>query len=450
MKYNFLKIEKPEKFEDIDVYIRQGLKIPFQVEETVDKILREVKTNGDKAVLEFCRKFDYFKAKSIDDIKVKEKEIKTAAASVKRRSPEIIKALEVSYYNIKDYHTAQFEKEAASWNIKPSAGKEVGQIVQPLERVGIYIPGGRYIYPSSILMTVIPAVIAKVKEIVICTPPRPDGNLNQILLYLCSKFKIKEIYKIGGAQAIAALAYGTQSIKRVGKIVGPGNSYVIAAKKRVFGEVGIDSLAGPSDIAIIADDTSNSTFIAADLISQAEHDPDSRSILLTTSLKTAKETIKSIYRNLDVLISEYGNKVNTKVIFKSLKKNCKIIYGEDEDWLVKICNMIAPEHLEIMVKNAKRVLKKIKNAGAIFVGEYCPVAVGDYIGGTNHVIPTNGNSRFSSPLGVGDFLKKSSITFYKESALKKEIKFIEILSEFEKLFAHSYSVKIRFKKVKEN
>ncbi len=445
MNYDFLKIEKPEKIEEIYSYIKRGFKVPPSVEKTVNHILKEVKAKGDVALLKLCGKFDNFRAKSIDEFRVKEQEIKSAEITVKKSLPRLVEALEVSYENIKEYHTAQMDRIAGSWVIRPGKDKKIGQIMMPLERVGIYIPGGRYIYPSSVLMTVIPALIAGVKEIVICTPPRPDGSLDKILLYLCSKFGIKEIYKIGGAQAIGALAYGTRSIRRVDKIVGPGNIYVAAAKKMVFGDVGIDSLAGPSEITVIADDSSDSDLIAADLISQAEHDPDSRSILLTSSIKTAEKTIENIYRHLYLLESKPESKANAGVILKSLKSNCKIIYHSEGDWLVKFCNIIAPEHLEIMTKNTRRILGKIKNAGSIFIGEYSPVAVGDYIGGTNHVIPTNGSARFSSPLGVEDFLKRSSVTIYGKNALKKEMKFIETLSEFEKLFAHSYSVKVRFK-----
>ncbi len=446
MNYDFLKIEKPGTVEEINDYITRGFKISSSVDRTVNRILKEVKAGGDKAILKFCKEFDCSKAKSINDIRVKDEEIKSAAVNVRESFPELVKALEVSYKNIKKYHTTQFEREAGSWIIKSGNGKEVGQVTKPLERVGIYVPGGRYIYPSSVLMTVIPALIAKVNEIVICTPPQSDGSLDQVLLYLCDWLEIKEIYKLGGAQAIAALAYGTRGIRRVDKIIGPGNIYVTAAKKKVFGDVGIDSLEGPSDITILADNSSNASFIAADLISQAEHDPDARSILLTTSIDTAKETIENIYKHLEALINEYGNKVNMEVILKSLRKNCRIIYSKEEDMLIKICNIIAPEHLEIMVKDTERILKKIKNAGAIFMGEYCPVAVGDYTGGTNHVIPTNGNARFSSPLSVSDFLKRSSITFYNENSLKKEIKSIKVISELERLFAHGYSVKVRFTK----
>jgi len=448
MSYNFLKIEEPESIEQARSYEPEGSRIPYEVERAVSQILKEVKSGGDKAVLKFSRKFDSTRFTKIDDIKVKEEDIRSIAAGVKNKFPQLIESLEVSSKNIKEYHAAQFEKNEGTWIIRPDKGKRIGQITIPLERVGIYIPGGRYPYPSSVLMTVIPAVIARVKEIVVCTPPRPDGSLNEVLLYLFNEFRIREVYKVGGAQAIAALAYGTQSIKRVDKIVGPGNIYVAAAKKKIYGDVAVDSVAGPSDITIIADDSSDTDFIAADLIAQAEHDPDSRSILLSSSEESARETIKSIYRHLDLLADEYGGKVNMGVILKSLKKNCRIIYHPKEETLVNICNKIAPEHLEIMVKSSQKVLRKIRNAGAIFVGEYSPVAVGDYIGGTNHVIPTNGNARFSSPLGISDFLKKSSLTVYNKSALRREMKFINTISEFEKLFSHSESVKARFRKKK--
>ena len=443
MKYDFLKIEKPKNKGEIEKLVTRGLRVPDSVDKAVDNILSKVRSGGDRAVLNLCRQFDNFEAKSIDDIKVKGKEIDSAFRDVKRNLPDLVKALEVSCKNIIEYHAAQFKREPDSWLIRPVKGKELGQVIRPLERAGIYIPGGRYIYPSSVLMTVLPAVIAGVEEIVICTPPQSDGDLNQVLLYLCKKLKVSEVYKIGGAQAIAVLSYGTESIKRVDKIVGPGNIYVTAAKKKVFGDVGIDSLAGPSDITVLADSSASPEFIAADLISQAEHDPDSRSVLLTTSLDMAESVIKNIYTNIEMLEKKYGSKINIKVILSSLKKNCRIIFNPEMGWLIGVCNMIAPEHLEIMVKGAKKVLKEIKNAGAIFVGQYCPVAVGDYIGGTNHVIPTNGNARFSSPLGVYDFLKKSSITFYSKSILKKERTFIEMISGFERLYAHGDSVEIR-------
>lgn len=449
MNYDFLKIEKPGKISEIYDLADPGLKVPDSVNKTVGKILKEVKSGGDKVIVKFCRQFDHFEARDIDDIKLKYKEIESAQADVEKEFPGLIKAFEVSRKNIEKYHTTQFKKEAGSWVLKSGSGKEVGQILRPLSRVGIYIPGGRYIYPSSVLMAIIPALIAKVNEIVICTPPQPDGSLNRILLYLFGKLKIREVYKIGGAQAIGVLAFGSESIKKVDKIVGPGNIYVTAAKKKVFGSVGIDCLAGPSDITVLADNSANPVFIAADLISQAEHDPGSRSILLTSSLDIAKKTIKEIYKNIDSLIKEYGNKINSGVILKSLKKNCKIIFIKDKVLLIEACNIIAPEHLEIMLKNTEEILKKIKNAGAIFIGDYTPVAVGDYTGGANHIIPTSGNARFSSSLGVSDFIKRSSVAFYTKDALKKEKKFIEAISGYEKLFAHGSSVKKRFEKKKE-
>jgi histidinol dehydrogenase len=446
MDYKFLKVENPGKVEEIDIYIPKGFEIPPGVDRTVSSILKEVKRDGDRAVLKFCREFDYPEAVDIDDIRVKEEEIKSAALDVRKSLPDLVKALEVSYKNIKKFHSAQFKREAVSWSIKSGKGKEAGQVIRPLGRAGLYVPGGRYIYPSSVLMAAVPAQVAKVNEIVICTPPQSDGNLNKVLLYLCDRLKIKEVYKIGGAHAIAVMTYGSESIRKVDKIVGPGNIYVTAAKKKVFGDVGIDSLAGPSDITILADDSSNASFIAADLIAQAEHDPESRSILLTNSMGTAEKTIKNIYRHLDILADEYGSKANREVIVKSLKKNCRIIYNSDENTLIKICNTIAPEHLEIVMENHGRILKKIKNAGAIFLGQYCPVAAGDYSAGTNHIIPTGGNARFSSPLGVGDFLKRSSVAFYGKKNLEKEAGSIEAISEHERLYAHGYSVKIRFKK----
>jgi histidinol dehydrogenase len=446
MDYDFLKIEKPERFDGIGILAKRGLNITDSIDKTVSKIISKVISGGDRAVLDLCGKFDCFKAKSIADIKVKDDEIESAFTDVKKRQSGLTKALEASFKNITRYHTAQFKREAGSWTIRPGKGREIGQILRPLERVGIYIPGGRYIYPSTVLMTVIPAVVAGVGEIAVFTPPQLDGNINRVLLYLCSRLKVREVYKIGGAQAVAVMAYGTGSIKKVDKIVGPGNIYVTAAKKKVFGDVGIDSLAGPSDITVLADDTASPGFIAADLISQAEHDPDSRSILLATSLDLAKRAVEEIYRRLKIFRSKYGSESNLKVILSSLKNNCRIIFNRDKDLLARACNIIAPEHLEIMTADAKKLLKKIKNAGAVFIGRYSPVAVGDYIGGTNHVIPTGGNSRFSSPLGVYDFLKRSSTTFYDKEALKEERKYIETLSGFERLFAHGESIKIRFEK----
>ncbi|MBE3089491.1 MAG: histidinol dehydrogenase, partial [Actinobacteria bacterium] len=289
------------------------------------------------------------------------------------------------------------------------------------------------------------AILAGVKNIVACTPPQKNGKINDILLYLFAKLGINKVYRIGGAQAIAALAYGTESIEKVDKIVGPGNNYVTAAKKIVFGAVGIDSLAGPSEITIIADGQSNPSFIAADLLSQAEHDSDAKSILLATNKKIAENTITEIYKQTGELCRLYGSRFNKDLIYESLKKNCRIIVNKDLNFLIEVCNIIAPEHLELMVSDFDTVLKSIRNAGAIFLGNYTPVAVGDYICGTNHVIPTGGNARFSSPLGVYDFYKRSSVACYSYDMLKKERKHVETLSDFENLLAHNNSIKVRFK-----
>ena len=443
MNYNFLKVEELKETSGLHEWLKRGLNVSPLLEKKVNKILEKVRIYGDKAVVKLCRKFDRLNIKSIDEIKIKKEEIKEAYKSVIKTYPELIEALDTSYANIKLYHKVQLEKEPTSWLSYPAKGKEIGQILQPIERVGVYVPGGRYIYPSSALMTIVPALVAGVKEIAVCTPPGKDGNVNEILLYLYAKLGVSEVYRIGGAQAIAAMAYGTNSISKVDKIVGPGNAYVAAAKKKVFGTVGIDSLAGPSEIAILADGSANPDFIAADLISQSEHDPASRSILLSTSEDITRKVISKIYEQIKSLEKDCNSSQNIKIILESLKKNCKIIYNKDKNFIIEICNKIAPEHLEIMVKDASNVLKSIKNAGAIFIGDYTPTAVGDYIGGTNHVIPTNSCARFSSPLGVYDFYKRSSVLSYDYNMLKKERKYIETLSGFEKLAAHGNSVKVR-------
>ena len=445
MDFNFLKAEELKNLNSLHEWLERSLKVSPVLEKKVSKILEKVRIYGNKAVVNYCRKFDKLKIKNIDEIKVKKEEIEEAYESAVKTYPELIEALDASYANIKLYHKIQLEKEPNSWVSRPAKGKEIGQMLQPIERVGVYVPGGRYVYPSSALMTIVPAVVAGVKEITVCTPPGKDGSVNKILLYLYAKLGVSEVYRIGGAQAIAVMAYGTESIKKVDKIVGPGNAYVAAAKKKVFGVVGIDSLAGPSEITILADSSANPDFIAADLISQSEHDPASRSILLSTSEDIARKVISKIYEQIRSLEKDYNSSSNIKIILRSLKKNCKIIYNKDKNLIIELCNKIAPEHLEIMMKDASNVLKDIKNAGAIFIGDYTPTAVGDYIGGTNHVIPTNSCARFSSPLGVYDFYKRSSVLSYDYNMLEKERKYIETLSGFEKLVAHGNSIKVRFK-----
>ena len=445
MGYDFLKIVKPQDHRDIESLLKRDVTFDSGIISDVSRIIEDIKSSGDRALFSYCEKFDGIKAESINDIKVSEDDIAQAQKEVAAGYPELVEAVNIAYKNLVEYHSAQFEKEPKTWFIENSPGRRLGQISNPISRVGLYIPGGRYIYPSSVLMTAVPAAIAGVKDIIVCTPPQKDGKVNKILLYLFSFLNISEVYMIGGAQAIAALAYGTETIKRVEKIAGPGNIYVTVAKKLVYGSVGIDSLAGPSEVLIIADKSADSAFIASDLLSQAEHDPDAKSILLTTDLNLAAETINQVYSQLGFLYETYPNNFNRDMVISSLEKNCRIFCDPDMDFLIDICNLIAPEHLEIMTDDYDKVLSGIKNAGAIFLGNYTPVAVGDYICGTNHVIPTGGNSRFSSPLGVYDFCKKSSVAFYNKEYLRKERKYIEILSEFENLLAHNNSVKIRFK-----
>ncbi|MCL5771379.1 MAG: histidinol dehydrogenase [Actinobacteria bacterium] len=448
MKINELNLLKVSIVKDIfearELY-KSYFDISENITEYVKNIVNDVKQNGLSAAIKYTNSFDKVSFKTLTDAKLSLDEINEGYESIKLKNPELVKAIEKSYKNIKLFHEEQLAHEPETWFIEPEKGKKLGQISLALDRICVYIPGGRYVYPSSVLMTVIPAQVAGVKEIVVCTPPLKSGRLNNLLLYLFKFLKISEVYKIGGAQAIALMAYGDSKVKKVAKIVGPGNIYVTAAKKIVYGNVGIDSLAGPSEIAIIADKSSNPYYIAADLLSQAEHDPDAKSILLTDNIDIANETIFKIYEELEFIKTEYGSRFNSDSVIESLKNNCKIIYNKDINLIIEISNEIAPEHLEIMTENPEETLKKISNAGSIFLGSYTPVAVGDYIGGTNHVIPTNGTAIFSSPLGVYDFFKKSAVTYYSFNALDDERKFIEDLADTENLLAHKNSVKIRFK-----
>jgi len=440
-----LKIEYPQNIKEIQSWVKRDWEIEFAVFKSAGEIVENVKKNGDSALIKYCKQFDGIEVSDARELAVSTVELSEASKNVPLKFPELVEALNESYTNLVKYHKFQLEKESSQWFINPQKGARLGQVITPIERVGLYIPGGRYLYPSSVLMSAVPAILAGVKKIVVCTPPQKNGKINDILLYLFAKLGINKVYRIGGAQAVAALAYGTESIEKVDKIVGPGNIYVTAAKKIVFGAVGIDSLAGPSEITIIADGQSNPSFIAADLLSQSEHDTDAKSILLATNKKIAENTITEIYKQTGELLRLYGSRFNRDLIYESLKKNCRIIVNKDLNFLIEVCNIIAPEHLELMVSDYGTALKSIRNAGAIFLGNYTPVAVGDYICGTNHVIPTGGNARFSSPLGVYDFYKRSSVACYSYDMLKKERKHVETLSDFENLLAHNNSIKVRFK-----
>ncbi len=388
-------------------------------EAAVKKIIADVKKSGDKALIRFCLKFDKCSLKA-REIKVSAKEIED---SVKKVEPQFISALRKAIKNIKAYHQDQRTEE---WFETRNDDVVMGLRVIPIETVGIYVPGGRAAYPSSVLMNAIPAQIAGVKKIVMATPCGKDKTVNPYVLAAARELGIKDIYRIGGAQAIAAMAYGTATVPKVDKIVGPGNIFVTLAKKLLYGEVGIDKLAGPSDVVIIADGSADIRFVAADMASQAEHDPRSKAVLITTS--------KDIERDAKYMMKKTG-----------YMKNCKFILASDLDEAADISNSIAPEHLELMVSVPQNLLEKITNAGAVFLGPYSPVAVGDYFAGPNHVLPTDGNSRFASPLGVYDFIKYQSVIGYTKTALEKAGDDIKTLANIEGLKAHAESINVRFK-----
>ncbi|MGL5868788.1 histidinol dehydrogenase [Clostridium chrysemydis] len=393
----------------------------------VKEIIENVRAKGDKAVKEYTKEFD--KVNTYEFL-VSDEEFEE---SFKNVSSEFIENIKEAKENILEYHNFQ---KPIPYRINRESGTFLGRKVTPLERVGLYVPGGTASYPSSVLMNAIPAIVAGVLEIVIITPPDKNNKINPYVLVTSKILGIDKVYKVGGAQGIAALAYGTESIKKVSKIVGPGNIYVSIAKREVFGDVDIDMIAGPSEILIIADENSNPKYIAADLMSQAEHDILASAILITTSKLLAKRVKEEISKAVE-------NLSRRDTILKSLNDFGKIIIIEDIEEAFTISNEIAPEHLEIFLDNPKIYLEKIKNAGSIFLGEYSPEPVGDYFAGTNHVLPTGGTAKFSSPLSVEDFMKKSSYIYYsKEDLLNNGEKIIDIANK-EGLTAHSFSVKVR-------
>lgn len=393
----------------------------------VKLILEEVKKDKDKALIKFNKLFDKV---DITNLKVSKEEIDEAFKLVEE---DFIEAIKGSIENVKKYHEKQVKN---GYSIIEKNGVFMGQLVTPLQRVGVYVPGGTASYPSSVVMNVIPAEIAGVSEIVMVTPPKNDGSINSYILVAASLAGVSEIYKVGGAQSIGALAYGTETIKNVDKIVGPGNIYVAMAKKLVFGTVDIDMVAGPSEILVIADENSNSKYIAADLMSQAEHDKRAASILLTTSEKLHNEVLEEI----NIQIKDLERK---DIIEESLKNYGMAVICEDINKCIELSNKIAPEHLELMIENPLEYLGSVKNAGSIFLGYYSPEPLGDYYAGPNHVLPTNGTARFSSPLSVDSFIKKSSYLYYSKEELQKVSKNIMILAEKEGLTAHRNSVKVR-------
>ncbi len=399
-------------------------------ESTVQEIVEDVRKNRDQALFAYTKKFDGADLDS-SNIRVTEAEIQEAMSQV---DPELLTVMKRAMKNIREYHEKQ---KQYSWFDSRPDGTLLGQKVTPLSSVGVYVPGGKAAYPSSVLMNIIPAEVAGVPRIVMVTPPDKNGNVNPVTLIAAHLAGATEVYKAGGAQAVAALAFGTESIPRVNKIVGPGNIFVALAKKAVYGHVSIDSIAGPSEILVLADETANPRYVAADLLSQAEHDELASAILVTTSMELAEE----VSRQIEVFLQTLSRR---DILEKSLENYGYILVADSMEDAISTANEIASEHLEIVTRNPFEVMTKIQNAGAIFMGEYSSEPLGDYFAGPNHVLPTNGTAKFFSPLGVDDYIKKSSIIYYSREALEPIHKDIETFAEAEHLTAHANSIRVRF------
>ena len=399
-------------------------------ESTVQEIVEDVRKNRDQSLFAYTKKFDGADLDS-SNIRVTEAEIQEAMSQV---DPELLTVMKRAMKNIREYHEKQ---KQYSWFDSRPDGTLLGQKVTPLSSVGVYVPGGKAAYPSSVLMNIIPAEVAGVPRIVMVTPPDKNGKVNPVTLIAAHLAGATEVYKAGGAQAVAALAFGTESIPRVNKIVGPGNIFVALAKKAVYGHVSIDSIAGPSEILVLADETANPRYVAADLLSQAEHDELASAILVTTSKKLAEE----VSRQIEVFLQTLSRR---DILEKSLENYGYILVADSMEDAISTANEIASEHLEIVTRNPFEVMTKIQNAGAIFMGEYSSEPLGDYFAGPNHVLPTNGTAKFFSPLGVDDYIKKSSIIYYSREALEPIHKDIETFAEAEHLTAHANSIRVRF------
>ena len=421
-----IKIYNYGEVSNTEIFARDN--IASNVEKIVSDIISNVINRGDEAIFEYALKFD--KA-SLTTLEVTAAEIDEAFSVVDAEFVEIIKQ---AAENIRAFHSKQVKN---SFIINDKDGVVTGQKVMPIEKVGLYVPGGTAAYPSTVLMDSIPAKIAGCSEICIATPPSADGKVNPVILAAAKIAGVDRIFKMGGAQAIAALAYGTQTVPKVDKIVGPGNAFVAEAKRQVFGRVSIDMIAGPSEILVIADGKSNPKFVAADLLSQAEHDKMASAVLVTDSMELAVKVQAEIENQLKALPRE-------EIARTSIDNNGKIIVADNIADVIDVSNEIAPEHLELCVDNPFDYLDKIKNAGSIFMGRYCPEALGDYYAGANHTLPTSGTARFSSPLSVDDFVKKSQYTYYTKDALKKVAEDVAFFAEKEGLTAHARSATIRF------
>ena len=399
-------------------------------ESAVAEILAKVKSEGDEALFAYTKQFDKVEINK-DTIRVTEEEIREAYDTI---DPALLDVIRKALVNIRTYHEKQIQN---SWFTSTTNGTMLGQKVTPLNRVGVYVPGGKAVYPSSVLMNIVPAKVAGVPHIVMTTPPGKDGKVCASTLVAAREAGADEIYKVGGAQAVGALAYGTESIPKVDKIVGPGNIFVALAKKAVYGYVSIDSIAGPSEILVLADETANPRYVAADLLSQAEHDELACAILITTSREFADKVDQEVKGFVEVLSRK-------EIIQKSLDNFGYILIAEGMDEAIEAANEIAPEHMEIVTANPFEDMMKVKNAGAIFIGEYSSEPLGDYFAGPNHVLPTNGTAKFFSALSVDDFIKKSSIVYYSKAALRDIHKDIVQFATSEQLTAHANSIAVRF------
>lgn len=425
-----IKLTEESKNNILENLLKRSPNSYGQFESAVNEILENVKKNKDAAIFDYTKRFDGADINA-DNIVVTKEEIEEAYTLVDEKLVEVIRKALV---NIRDYH--QKQKQYSWFDSKPD-GTMLGQKVTALSRVGVYVPGGKAVYPSSVLMNIIPAKVAGVEQIVMTTPPAKDGKVYPATLVAANEAGVDVIYKVGGAQAIAALAYGTESIPKVDKIVGPGNIYVALAKKAVYGHVSIDSVAGPSEIMVIADETANAHYVAADLLSQAEHDQMASAILVTTS----DELADKVSAEIDGYLPKLSRR---EIIEKSLENYGYILVASDLEEAIDVANEIASEHLEIVTKDPFNIMTKIKNAGAIFLGEYSSEPLGDYFAGPNHVLPTNGTAKFFSPLSVDDFIKKSSIIMYSREALEPIHEDIETFAKAEKLTAHANSIHVRF------
>ena len=427
-----MKLEQEARKNLLEDLLKRSPNQYYEYEKSVSQILDKVREEGDQALFSYTMQFDHAKIDK-STIRVTDEEIEEA---YRLADPSLIQVIKKALGNIRSYHEKQMQR---SWFDAQPDGTILGQKVTALQRVGVYVPGGKAAYPSSVLMNIVPARVAGVEEIIMVTPPGKDGKVTPNTLVAAKEAGADVIYKVGGAQAIGALAYGTETIPKVDKIVGPGNIYVALAKKAVYGHVSIDAIAGPSEILVIADETANPRYVAADLLSQAEHDELASAILVTTSMELAEKVSEEI----DGFLKELSR---AEIIRKSLDNYGYILVADTKEEAIETANEIASEHLEIQTKDPYDVMTKIRNAGAIFIGEYSSEPLGDYFAGPNHVLPTNGTAKFFSPLSVDDFIKKSSIIAYSRDALEKIHTEIETFAKAEHLTAHANSIHVRFEK----